>query len=79
MGTRVPIDRMALPRMRDHRITQHRPKRLGPVLAHVFEHEQLRPRNQRCCAFAAAGRDEGVVQAADHQRRHFEPFEAFGA
>lgn len=48
-------------------------------MAHVFEHQQLRAGDERRRAFAAAGCDEGVVQAVDDQGRHAEFAQGFGA
>ncbi|SEE27723.1 hypothetical protein SAMN04490357_7507 [Streptomyces misionensis] len=48
---------------------------LGPefarsVVAHVGNEQETRARHQVRGAFTAAGIDQRVIQAVDHQRRH---------
>ena len=65
--------------VRRDRVDDHRPQRLGQVVAHVGEEQQVGAGDQLGRAHPAARRDQRVVAAVDDERRDVERGERVGA
>ena len=64
---------------REHGVDEDRPQRLGHVVAHVGQQQQVRAGDQLGGAEATAGRDQRVVAPVDDERRHVERRQPLGA